>query len=236
MRRIGIVILLIGVAIGVFAQPRLREPEISFGFHAGVQAASVDFYPTIPTMTPLTKACTLAPNGGFIFRYSKHKHCALQIELNYQQRGWRESAAGNDTVSPINYSRRLHYIELPMLMHVYVGKKAFRAYITAGPQIGYCFYDDMGKGTRQTAEVHQYSEITHRFDWGVGGGLGMLVNTPKAGTYQLEARFMYSLGTLYASTATDYFRKSHAMTLSINVGWLWNFKPANKRQQRTQAL
>ena len=231
MKRILSILVVMLMIHGAAAQPRLREAEVSLGFHAGVQAASIDFYPAIPHMTPLTRACTLAPDGGIVFRYSKHKNCALQVELNYQQRGWRESFAGNDSVAAVSYSRRLHYIELPILMHVYVGKKAFRGYITAGPELGYCFYDDLGKGDKQNTETHQYASITHRFDWGVGGGIGMLVKTQQAGTYQLEARFMYSLGTIYASTATDYFRKSHAMMLSLNVGWLWDFKPVAKKKK-----
>ena len=232
MKRLSIIGLVVMWAGILSAQPRLKQAEISLGVHAGVMASTIDFYPKMPYMTPLTKACLLVPNGGIVFRYSKHKYCGFQVELNYMQRGWAEN--GSDSTANISYRRRLHYLELPFLMHVYVGRKTVRGFIVLGPQIGYCIKDEGGSGEKQTGEVHQYEPITHPFDWGVAGGLGMMIYTKNAGIYQLEARFNYSLGTIFASTATDYFKKSHPMNLSINIGWLWEFKP--KPLKKVQAL
>lgn len=222
-KHIIVVVLLSAAALSVLAQPRLRVPEMYVGVHGGVIASMVQFAPTVPNMSPVTQAVTLGGNGGFVFRYSAQKCCAVQVELSYMLRGWHE--ANTDGA----YARALHYIELPFLMHIYFGKPMFRGFVNLGPQIGYCVYDDMGKGSRQTDYTHQYAPIDKPFDWGIAGGLGCYYRSKKAGLYQLEARFNYSLGTIFANSATDYFSQSNAMNLSLNLAWMWEIKPRKKQ-------
>ncbi|MGN0235557.1 MAG: porin family protein [Paludibacteraceae bacterium] len=196
----------------------MHRPEIYLGVHGGVTASMVQFSPTVPNMSPITDAVVLGGNGGLVFRWSGQKCCAVQVELNYLQRGWREANAEGA------YTRALHYIELPFLMHIYFGSQTVRGFVNLGPQIGYCVYDNGGNGTRQTSEVHQYSPVEKPFDWGITGGLGFYVRSRNAGLYQLEVRYNYSLGTLFDASLTAHFRNSNPMELSINLAWLWEFK------------
>lgn len=220
---LGCGVLLAGVGS---AQPRLRQPEMYFGVQAGGMASTVLFSPTVENMSPVTKTALWGANGGFVFRYSGQKCCAVQVELNYMQRGWRENNEGG------YYMRALHYIEVPFLMHIYFGSPQWRGFFNLGPQIGYCVYDDKGKGVEQTENTYQYNAIERPFDWGLAGGLGCYYRSRKAGTYQVEARFNYSLGSMFSNDATDYFSTSSAMNLSLNFAWLWEFKPRKKVQTR----
>lgn len=199
------------VCMTAHAQPRLHTPEIYFGVHGGVTASTVLFNPTQPNMTPITNACTLGGNGGFVFRYSEQKYCALQVELNYQHRGW---ATGSETVPHTYYN--LHYVELPLLMHIHFGKKRSEWFLNLGPEIGYCVWD----------ESHL---IDHPFNWGVAGGTGVLINGGKAGVYQLEARFNFSFGGVYGTRVTDKYSMASPMDLSVNLGWLMPIKDRRKR-------
>lgn len=201
-----------------WAQPRLRVPEMYVGVHGGVTAATVQFSPTVANMSPLTQSVILGGNEGLVFRYSQQKCCAIQVELNYLQRGWQEN---NEAQA---YRRSLHYIEIPLLMHLYFGSPRCRAFFNLGPQIGYCVYDDLGKGDRQSDAIYQYQSLDHPFDWGLAGGLGFYIRSRNAGLYQLEARFNYSLGTLYDNSLTAHFRQSNPMELSLNLAWLWEIK------------
>ena len=210
-------------AVSMSAQPRLRVPEMYVGVHGGVIASMVQFSPTVANMSPITQAVVLGGNGGLVFRYSAQKCCAVQVELNYMQRGWREANSDG------SYARAIHYIEVPFLMHIYFGKPSFRGFINLGPQIGYCVYDDMGKGSWQTESTHQYAALDKKFDWGAAGGLGFYYRSKNAGLYQLEARFNYSLGTIFANSATDYFSQSNSMNLSVNLAWMWEIKPKKKQ-------
>ena len=83
-------------------------------------------------MSPITDAVVLGGNGGLVFRWSGQKCCAVQVELNYLQRGWREANKEG------TYTRALHYVELPFLMHIYFGSSTVRGLVNLGPQIGYC--------------------------------------------------------------------------------------------------
>ena len=203
----------------LLAQPRLLIPEMYFGIHGGVSASTVIFRPEIENMTPITQACVLGGNGGLVFRYSGHKCCAVQVELNYQHKGWREhSDVGT-------YSRELHYLELPFLMHIYFGSEHWRGFVNLGPQIGYCVKDNGGVGTQiNTTTTTQYQPIDHPFDWGLAGGVGFYYRSKNAGIYQFETRVNYSFGGIYGTSLIDHFNMASPLDLSINLAWMWEIK------------
>ncbi len=212
MRKLLIISFLL-CALNLAAQPRLKQEEMYIGVHAGAIATMVSFAPEIEqnALQPF-----LGANGGFVFRYAGHKVCGLQVELNYMQRGWYEVQTG--------YKRTIDYIELPFLTHLSFGKKC-RGFVNLGPQIGYAIRDVLPTAPLSPSDKYypsaQYLHIDNRFDWGIAGGLGVLYRTPKAGVYQLEARFNYSFGNLYANSKFDAFSKSFPMSLSLNLAWLW---------------
>ena len=228
MRKYYIWFVLCLVSIGAAAQPRLRQPEIYVGAHAGVMASTMLFKPQVANIDILQSP--LAPTGGLVFRYAGHKVCAIQAEINYMPRGWREMIPYNG--STIDYTRRLDYIEVPLLMHLYFGKERFRAFVNLGPQVGYCIRDKqhMESTTLQIPDMlaalsaHQYIPIEKPFDWGLAGGLGCYYRTRKIGLFQLEASFNFRLGTAYNNRKVDYFSQSNAMNLSLNLAYLWEIK------------
>ena len=193
----------------VSAQPRLQEPEMYVGAQAGVMASMVHFYPRL-TQSPLNPF--LGANAGFVFRYNGHKYCGLQVELNYMQRGWKESS--NGTVR----SRGADFLEIPFMTHIYFGNK-YRGYINIGPQIGFLVRDNKITDSSD----YQYTEPVKLFDYGVTGGLGFYART-LAGVWQLETRFNYSLATLFPTSAGATFANSNSMNLSLNLAYLWQIK------------
>lgn len=220
MRRSYIVLLLLLVSLMSVAQPRLRTPEIYVGAHAGVMASTMLFRPNVAKIDIMQSPLTM--NGGLVFRYAAHKVCAIQVEANYMQRGWREQIALG-AGSTMDYTRQLDYIEIPLLMHLYFGKQRFRGFINLGPQIGYCIRD-IATQLPSTITSPQYQPIEKPFDWGLAGGLGCYYRTKKIGLFQLEARFNFSMGTTYNDRKVDYFSQSNAMNLSLNLAYLWEIK------------
>lgn len=209
------VLIMLVVTGSMIAQPRLRRPEIYIGGHVGVMVSSMLFKPTVQAIDIAQSPLSL--NGGLMFRYAGHKVCAIQVEANYMQRGWREVGEGYD------YRRQLEYIEVPLLMHLYFGRKHFRGFLNLGPQIGYCFRDT-DYGIKDTSQSHQYIPIQHPFDWGLAGGLGIYYRTNKIGLFQLEARFNYSFGSIFDNQKTDHFEFANPINLSINFAYLWEIK------------
>ncbi len=200
-RFIGCVAVVV-CCVAAFAQPRLKRPEFYVGFHGGVTASTVFFRPSVEGMTPITNAAVLGGNGGLVFRYAGHKYCHFQTELNYLHRGWATytEAAGH------TYNN-LHYIELPIFMHLNFGSEVGKWFLNLGPQIGYCVKDET-------------KTVDHRFNWGLAGGTGFYIQTKKAGLYQLEIRVDYSFGGIYGTTLTDKYSLASPFDLSINLGWL----------------
>lgn len=219
LRHIFITILLLILSIAVGAQPRLRTPEMYVGAHAGVMASTMLFKPNIANIDIMQSPLTI--NGGLVFRYAGHKVCAIQTELNYMQRGWRETITLGQTT--MDYTRQLDYIEIPLLMHLYFGKERFRGFFNLGPQIGYCIRD-VATPLPEGVTAPHYLPIDKPFDWGLAGGLGCYLRTRKIGLFQLEARFNFSMGTTYNNRKVDYFSQSNAMNLSLNFAYLWEVR------------
>lgn len=232
MKRIaGIVILVLVIVAGVEAQPRLHEPEIYLGVHGGPMFSLVWFSPQLDGTATYVDRTLLSGNGGLVLRYNGHKYCGFQVELDYMQKGWRENAADVEGVR-VNYQRRLHYLEVPFLAHIYFGKKKVRGFINLGPQIG-VLLGETSAGEENPIKREQYKPVKNKFDWGVSGGLGMLFRSTKVGTFQLEARFNYSFGDFYPNHASDYFSHSNPMCLSMNVGYLWEMRRGRKTTTKT---
>lgn len=219
LRHIFITILLLILSIAVSAQPRLRTPEMYVGAHAGAMASTMLFKPNIANIDIMQSPLTI--NGGLVFRYAGHKVCAIQTELNYMQRGWRETITLGQTT--MDYTRQLDYIEIPLLMHLYFGKERFRGFFNLGPQIGYCIRD-VATPLPEGVTAPHYLPIDKPFDWGLAGGLGCYYRTRHIGLFQLEARFNFSMGTIYNNRKVDYFSQSNAMNLSLNFAYLWEIK------------
>lgn len=219
LRHIFITMLLLILSIAVSAQPRLRTPEMYVGAHAGAMASTMLFKPNIANIDIMQSPLTI--NGGLVFRYAGHKVCAIQTELNYMQRGWRETITLGQTT--MDYTRQLDYIEIPLLMHLYFGKERFRGFFNLGPQIGYCIRD-VATPLPEGVTAPHYLPIDKPFDWGLAGGLGCYLRTRKIGLFQLEARFNFSMGTTYNNRKVDYFSQSNAMNLSLNFAYLWEIK------------
>ena len=219
LRHIFITILLLILSIAVNAQPRLRTPEMYVGAHAGAMASTMLFKPNIANIDIMQSPLTI--NGGLVFRYAGHKVCAIQTELNYMQRGWSETITLGQTT--MDYTRQLDYIEIPLLMHLYFGKERFRGFFNLGPQIGYCIRD-VATPLPEGVTAPHYLPIDKPFDWGLAGGLGCYYRTRHIGLFQLEARFNFSMGTIYNNRKVDYFSQSNAMNLSLNFAYLWEIK------------
>ena len=219
LRHIFITMLLLILSIAVSAQPRLRTPEMYVGAHAGAMASTMLFKPNIANIDIMQSPLTI--NGGLVFRYAGHKVCAIQTELNYMQRGWRETITLGQTT--MDYTRQLDYIEIPLLMHLYFGKEHFRGFFNLGPQIGYCIRD-VATPLPEGVTAPHYLPIDKPFDWGLAGGLGCYLRTRKIGLFQLEARFNFSMGTTYNNRKVDYFSQSNAMNLSLNFAYLWEVR------------
>lgn len=111
-------------------------------------------------------------------------------------------------------------------------------YVVAGPQLGYCIGDKEHKGgafseetlnKRPNKVTQQYGKAIDRpFDYGITGGLGLEINTRKAGHFMIEGRYYFALSDIYNNGKRDPFSRSANGTISAKVTYLFDLIKTKK--------
>lgn len=198
--------LVSGVAI---AQNRLIDPELYVGVNYGKVGSMVLFNPSV------NQTYTLGNTGGFVLRYIAEKNVGVQVELNYSQRGWKEANGV--------FERRLNYIELPFMTHIFVGNRS-RFFINLGPKLSYLVSDKkIINSIDNPTEHQQLTSIETPFEYGVCGGLGCMFKLNK-NVLQFETRTGYSINDIYSNQKKDYFDSSKNLNVSLNLSWMFQIK------------
>ncbi len=220
-----LLILLAIPAIPLSAQ-RHYIPHVHVGVHGGVSMSRQSFYPSI-------KESML--NGlqfGFSFRYAEERHVGLLAELNIEQRGWKE----NFEEAPFSFHRRLTYIELPVMTHIFFGSRTVKGFFNLGPEVGYMI------GDKATADFpymelpnvpdfpsnrryeQMQMDISSRFDYGITAGAGVEFIIRRRHSITLEGRYYYGLGNIFPSARKDIFSASRGSSIQITLGYLFRLK------------
>ncbi len=220
-----LLILLAIPAIPLSAQ-RHYIPHVHVGVHGGVSMSRQSFYPSI-------KESLL--NGlqfGFSFRYAEERHVGLLAELNIEQRGWKE----NFEEAPFSFHRRLTYIELPVMTHIFFGSRTVKGFFNLGPEVGYMI------GDKATADFpymelpnvpdfpsnrryeQMQMDISSRFDYGITAGAGVEFIIRRRHSITLEGRYYYGLGNIFPSARKDIFSASRGSSIQITLGYLFRLK------------
>ena len=203
------------------------EGNIAVGAKGGVTLSRLKFSPSVPqTMLPGFMA-------GVTFRYIEEKHFGVIAELNLEQRGWKEKFDGLNYA----YQRRLTYLQLPMLTHIFFGNNKVRGFFNAGPKIGLL----IGTGTKanfdyanveliegfptENRETDQYKlDVKNKFDYGISAGLGLEVIGRNKHSFTLEGRFYYGLRDVFSNHSTDPFSSSSSMSIMVTLGYYYRIK------------
>ena len=196
--------------------------QLSVGARAGMDISRNFFNPSVDqTFKPGAMA-------GLSFRYVEENHFGIIAELDWIERGWKESFED----APYLYERTLGYLEIPVLAHIYFGRRA-KFYANIGPLIGLRISDSVkcNFDTHDTASlpdfpqwhtITQYDEpVKQRIDYGICAGIGGEYSLTPRHSVTLECRFYYGLGNLFGSSRKDNFNASNSMALEFTLGyWL----------------
>jgi hypothetical protein len=196
--------------------------EFSVGGSFGMGISSVSFVPKVQENQ------LLGPHAGVTVRWLTETFAGLIFEINYSQQGWEEHF---DDPSSYHYTRRLNYIDIPLLSHLYYGNKYARFFVNVGPKIGFLLSESTtGKVDANSPPIDEITGRPHtsqqwdmpvenKFAWGICGGPGLEVRTP-IGYFLLEGRYYYSLGDIFGNRKADYFPKSSSQVISAKLTWL----------------
>lgn len=225
-RRLTVLLTLLFICLLKVSAQTHYDSRISLGFRGGADMSRMFFYPSTE------QTFNFGGTAGVTFRYVEERHFGIIAELNWSQRGWREDFED----LPFKYSRTLNYLQLPVLAHIYFGRRG-RFFINLGPEFGILLGESTSSNFNpwKISEIPDFpvknrmnSQLTEKakggFDYGITAGLGgeFLVNSRNS--LSLEARFYYGLGNVFPSKRTDPFQTSTQMTLSLALGYWFRIK------------
>lgn len=202
------------------------KPHISIGARAGVSLSNVSFSPSIK------QGLAMGTAGTVCFRYSEEKLFGVIAEFGWADRGWKE----NYELLPLEYRRRITYVTLPILTHIYFGPRRVKFFVNLGPSFSLM----LGSGTTSNFNYNNISEvpdfprnrrteqltakITNSFDYGINGGLGMEVFITRGHSVLLEARYYFGLGNIFPSSKADTFSASRNNSIEVSLGYYFRLK------------
>lgn len=223
---IGLMIVL-GSAIVANAQ-KLYKPHFHIGAKAGLSMSSVAFTPEVE------QGMTSGMIGGITFRYAEERHVGLIAEINIIERGWKEEFEDGE---PFEYSRKLTYIQLPLLTHIFFGKKRFKGFINLGPEISFMVknsytanfdpknIDLIPNFPVENRMIEQLSmDVAKKFDYGITGGVGVEFLANRKNSVSLEARYYFGLGNIFPSSKKDVFDASRNTSIMLTLGYHYRIK------------
>lgn len=226
MKKVYLLIILVCTVLPLSAQKHY-VPHVHVGFHGGMAMSKMSFSPSVEQkmLNGLT--------AGVSFRFAEERHVGLLTELNLTTRGWQEDLTG----TALNYSRKLTYLELPIMTHIFFGGRKFKGFFNLGPQLCYMIgssidsnfdYKDPTNAEgfpldyRSTEQMGM--DIKNKFDYGIVVGAGIEGIIRKRHSLMLEARLYYGLGNIFPSSKKDTFSASRGMSIGITLGYMFRVK------------
>lgn len=201
------------------------KPHISVGAHAGMSMGRVAFSPSVE------QKWAQGLTGGLSVRYAEEKLVGILGEVNFSQGGWQELFEN----SPLKYTRKLTYVTLPIMTHIYFGPPRFKCFFNLGPQLGYMIsekinanfdYHNLSQVENWPLDPRMTEQLTlpvkSKFDYGICAGFGCEFWMRPRHSIYVEGRFYYGLGNIFSATKADTFSASRCMTLAVTLGY--NFR------------
>ncbi|MDR1499960.1 MAG: PorT family protein [Tannerellaceae bacterium] len=222
-KRLLIVIAGLTLAVNAGGQNKFKQ-EFSIGPSFGMGVSWVSFVPAVQENR------LLGPRAGLTVRWLTESFAGLVFEVNYSQEGWDEHF--DDPA--FSYTRRLNYVDIPLLSHLYYGSERVKFFFNIGPKTGFLIsesttgkYDasrppiDEITGKQHTSEQWDMP-AENKFAWGICGGPGLELRTG-IGIFQLEGRYYYSLGDVFGNRKADPFPKSSGQVIFGKLTYLIPF-------------
>lgn len=219
-------ILIFLLATTVASAQRTYDPHFSIGGKAGATLSNMAFSPSIEQKMA----------QGMIFgvtaRYIEEKIFGLQAELNIEQRGWKE----NFEETEFSYQRKLTYLQLPVMTHIYFGSNKLKGFVNLGPSVGYMISENISANFdyRNPASVEGFPianrhvnqmsmDVKNHFDYGICAGAGVEFISGK-NSFILEGRYYYGIGNIFSARKKDEFSASRGTSIQISLGYMFHVK------------
>ena len=200
--------------------------NVAVGVRGGAETSYVFFSPSVPQSWPF------GGTAGVMVRYIEENHFGLIAEVNWTQRGWSEDFED----APYRYRRTLNYIEVPVLAHIYFGRRG-RFFINAGPEVSFLLSESTSANfnpedmaslpdfpIKNRTNEQMNIAVSNRVDYGITAGLGGEFSINRRNAISLEARVYYGIGNIMPSKRADVFSVSNQLSISLTAGYWFRVK------------
>lgn len=225
MKKLLILLVMAFAVLAANADTHYKS-QIFIGGRAGVSMGMMSFSPSVK------QSWNMGSNRAVTVRYTEEKLFGVVAELGWVTRGWKE----NYEEAPLNYSRSITYINLPVMTQIRFGSRRFKTFINLGPQFAFMLgssinsdFDYMNPGSvadfpsnRQTEQLKL--DIKNKFDYGICASIGFEFFVQPRHSVMLEGRYYYGLGNIFPSRKADHFSASRNMSLEITLGYSFRLK------------
>ncbi len=211
----GLKLLFISTFLTFFTYSQVDfKPESNIGIKIGGNISTVIFNPAI------SQNINYGFIGGLSFKHIEQKSLGIQIELNYMQAGWNENLDSTQS-----YSRRLNYIQSPLMSHFNFGNNKTRFFINFGPYISYLISESetIDNISEEKEESYYRTKIANRAEFGLCFGLGFTQYT-SIGILQIEGRGNMSLSNIFKETSEVPFVSSKNLTIELTLSYFIDYK------------
>ncbi|MCE1200175.1 MAG: PorT family protein [Marinilabiliales bacterium] len=196
-------ILLLGCLLSTVAlgQDPSFQKEFYIGAKGGIVLSRVKFKPNVE------QNFFNGQTAGLVFRMISEPHVGIQMELNYQRKGWQEKPLEG---SVQGYEHSLNYFEIPIMTHANLGGKAMRFTFNLGPSVAFLLSDSQSMvpstpGIPADPPIAYWGKpIDNSVDFLFTGGIGTEYHFKGRSILALDTRFFYSLTNLYDSKNYGY--------------------------------
>lgn len=219
MRKLLVVLMITGSCLFASAQQKDFKYELYVGAKGGITFSQVRFYPNVQT------SFLQGNTGGLIFRLISEPHIGFQVEVNYIQKGWQEKPFTGQFANT-SYFHQLNYVNMPVMTHVNIGKKAMRFILNLGPEVSYLMSEAQGfrppdgiTSSLDGYKAYYGNKIDAPVDILFGGGIGMEYHFKGGSAISLEGRAFYSLPNVYDSKKYTY-KASQSNGAQVTMAYL----------------
>ncbi len=222
------------MSLSLMAQTRIPR-ELHLGVTGGPLLSEYSFHPSV------TQQYTRGYTAGVSLRYIEETLFGLQAEFHLTQRGYSDMFEDEED---LKFTRRLTYLEMPILAHVYfkVGKR-HEVTFDAGPKLGYYLWDStestlpetFGRpGDAHANYIYKHHElpVEKKFDYGIMAGLGYEYKFSPKMSAQISGRYYYGLGNIWPDSKADDFEQSSNQTIEVVFSLWWKRTIKGKRVTR----
>lgn len=201
-----------------------QNKPISIGFRAGLNHATI-FSDNIPDNKWIMGASIAIP-----VEFSLGNTFSLQPELSFIQKGVSNDLESSEFSSDSKINNFTNYLELPVLLKAKFGSEMVKAYVIAGPSIGYAANKyDVNKinDDRDVQKVDFFegaNQSDNRFDFGASVGLGTELSFgPGAFVVDVRYNLDFNDNTKFENDAPNNWNKAKNGAVNLSAGYMLRF-------------